>query len=358
MTETPPLYSARPTVRLADADNPDLTDGLISALVEETGEGLARCEATFGNWGTSDGSVGFLYDDRRILDFGKRFGLRAGAGDKAGDLFDGRITALEGDFPADRAPEVTVLAEDRLQDLRMTRRTRSFEGADASEVVQLVAADHGLQTATDVDGPTFAVLAQVNQSDLAFLREVAAAVDAELWLEAETLHLAPRSRRTGGPVTLTYGRELREFAVVADLAAQRTSFTVGGWDVAAKEAIHEEADASAIGAESAGTTTGASILRTAFGERKERIVHAVPFTAAEGTAMAEAAMRRTSRRFARGRAVSEGDARIGVGAAVDIEGVGAMFNGTYRVAKVRHHFDSSRGFLTTSWLERAGIGEG
>ena len=118
-------------------------------------------------------------------------------------LFVGKITALEARYPEGNSPSLVVLAEDRFQDLRMTRRTRTF--ADVyrlATVFSQIAGDHGLTPDVGVTGPTYKVLAQVNQSDLAFMRERARALDAELWVTDSTLSVQPRSSRGGSPVTL------------------------------------------------------------------------------------------------------------------------------------------------------------
>lgn len=355
MPETPPLYAARPSLKVEDVERPELSEGLLWALVEETAEGLSRCEMSFGNWGKANGTVGYLYSDRKVLDFGKPVSLRVGAGDKEDDVFSGRITALEGLFPADRAPEITVLAEDRFQDLRMTRRTRTFEDIDAAGVLQQVASDHGLTPDVDVTGPTHPVVAQVNQSDLAFVRDLARRSGAEVWVEGSTLHAAPRSRRSGAAAELTLGRELKEVAVTADLAGQRTAVSVSGWDVSGKEAIDFEATDSVIGSELDGATSGASILGQTLGERRERLVHKVPVTTSEAQAAAESAMRESARKFMSCRGVAEGDARIRVGSVVDLGGLGDAFNGRYHVVEVKHTFDVTRGFVTTFEAERPGI---
>ena len=60
----------------------------------------------------------------------------------------------------------------------MARRTRSFEDVTDADVMQQVASDNGLQAEIDAPGPSHRSLAQLNQSDLAFLRERARAVDA------------------------------------------------------------------------------------------------------------------------------------------------------------------------------------
>src|SRR5262245_20139676 len=98
------LYGARPTFEVDGQLNVDLSEGLTSLLVEETTEGLTRCEAAFSNWGAgADG--GFRYFDRQVLDFGKGLKIRAGEGDKEAQIFDGRITALEAVFAQLRAPQ-------------------------------------------------------------------------------------------------------------------------------------------------------------------------------------------------------------------------------------------------------------
>ena len=140
-------------------------------FIEETTAGLCRCEATFVNWGPKNGQVGFLYFDRALLEFGKKLSVEMGAGDGAGKVFDGRITGLEGRFSGGRPPELLVMAEDRLQDLRMTRRTRSWEDSSDADVIRSVAQAHGLTADVDLGGPTHRVVAlRGNHDDAALAR--------------------------------------------------------------------------------------------------------------------------------------------------------------------------------------------
>lgn len=349
------FYSSRPALQLGGQDEPMLAEALLGLAVEETTAGLYCCEAAFGNWGAVSGAPGFLYFDRDKFDFGKAMAVTLGDGDTEARVFDGSITCLEARFPQDRTPELVVLAEDRLQDLRMTRRTRVFEDVSDEDVFNEIVAEHGLTADVDVDGPTHRVLTQTNQSDLAFVRERARAVDAEVWLDGTTLHVQARSRRRLADVSLTYGSGLREFVVKADLATQRTSLQVGGWDVASKSDILEEAGESDIASELDGGQSGGSILQSAFGERVERLAHGVPHSSEEATVTAQAHYRRLARRFVCGRAAAEGDGRIRVGARVDLGGLGPLFNGAYYVCRVRHTFEPGVGFRTMFEVERPGL---
>ncbi len=205
-------YAARPTIRVDGNVQQALGDqDLQSLLIEETTLGLFRCEANFRNWGPANGAVGFVYFDRQVIDFGKAFSVEFGPANASGPVFAGRITGIEAHYPAAQIPEITVLAEDRLQDLRMERRTRSFENMADADVFQQVASGQGLTAQVDADGPTHKILVQLNQSDLAFLRERCTAIDAELWIDNKTLYVQSRAKRNAGPVGLTYGQDLLEF---------------------------------------------------------------------------------------------------------------------------------------------------
>ncbi|MGV9386410.1 phage late control D family protein [Nonomuraea sp. NPDC003707] len=345
---------ARPTFAVGAREDPSLAQGLTALRIHENADGLYSCEATFGNWGAKDGATTFLYFDRRLLNFGRELTIRL----SGETIFRGRVSGLEAAFPEGGRPRLTVLAEDRYQDLRMTRRSRTFADVTDADVVTRVAADHGLTPDVRLTGPTYRVLAQLNQSDLAFLRDRARAVDAELWMDGSTLTARSRADRGSGSLRLGYGNELREFTVLADLAGQRSSVTVSGWDVAAKQALAETADDGILGGELGGGQSGAKLLATALGERPEQVVHSVPFTGGEARSRAESLYRRIARRFLIARGVAQTLPGLRVGARVRLEHLGELFSGDYYVTEVTHLFDDEQGLRTEFSAERAGLGGG
>jgi Bacteriophage probable baseplate hub protein len=348
------LKVTRPAIFIDGQAKPELDGGLLRMQIAENTSGLYRCEAAFSNLGGKDGGSNFLYFDRQTFDFGKAIQIKL----EDDVIFDGKITALEACFPEGQPPEIAVLAEDRFQDLRMTRRTRAFTEVSDSDVLNQIASDHGLRADVSVTGPSYKLLAQINQSDLAFLRERARSIDAEVWMDGSTLSAKSRtSRATGSAIELNYGAKLREFTVIADAAGQRTSVTVGGWDVSAKSELKFEATESAISGELNGDSSGASILQSAFGTRKESLVHTVPLTSQETQAEAEAYFKMSARRFVVGRGVAETTAKLRVGAYVDLKELGPLFNGKYYLAEVKHMFDLAKGMRTEFVGERPGIGK-
>jgi uncharacterized protein len=342
---------ARPTINVNGRDNASLSEGLLRLTITECVIGLYRCEAQFGNLGVKNGRNDFLYFDRATLDFGKPLIIKLGT-DK---IFEGRIMGLEGSFPSGGSPEITVLAEDRFQDLRMTRRTRTFLQSTDSSIFNQIANDHGLTAQVSVSGPQHNVLAQVNQSDLAFMRERARAIDAELWIDGTTLNVKPRSQRGRDKIELTYTNELYEFNVIADLANQRTAVIATGWDVSSKSAIKHEAAESIISGELNGLTSGVKLLKDAIGERKEQLAHTVPLSTQEAQFRAESYFRASARRFVIGRGIAEGNAKLRVGSTVDLKGLGPLFSGKYYISEVQFVFGAD-GLTTEFVAERPGIG--
>ena len=348
------VRATRPKIVVDGREDADLSQALLRMSVHETVHGLYSAELRVGNWGPKSGSVGFLYFDRKKLDFGKAVQL------KLDDdlLFDGRVSALEADFGEGKPPELAILLEDRFQDLRMTRRTRTFTSASDADVIRSVAGDHGLQANVDLQGPTHKVVTQVSQSDLAFIRERARAVGAELWIDGTKLYAKPRTARNGAALKLKYGADLRELTLLADLAHQRTSVDVSGWDVGGKKAIRQQADDAAIRNELGSDASGAKILRDAFGERKESIADTVPLTADEAKAQAEARFRDAARRFLVGHGLAQPNAKLHVGTWIELDGLSSLFNGKYYLSEVRHLFDGTGGFRSELTVERPGLGKG
>jgi phage protein D len=348
---TPPVRGGRPSVEIDGQRDATLTSALMSLLIIDGSDGLARGELVFGNWGGTE-RAGFQHFGRDRLEFGKSLTVTL---DRS-TLFEGRITAITAKFPDGGPPQVGVCADDRLQDLRMTRRTRTFADASTGDVLRQIAGDHGLQAEVDVSGETYKVLAQLNQSDLAFARDLARREDAQVWVEGTTLKAAQRASRQGGTLDLSWAGELREFDVSADLAHQRTRLIGAGWNVADKEPATHEADESAVSAELNGGDGGASTLQRAFGARADTLAHGLPVSGAQARVLAEATFRHLARRFVVGRGVAETKPELRVGAKLNITGVGKLFEGEYTVTDVAIRYDDAGGLRTEFRCDRPAIG--
>ncbi len=337
----------------------ELARDLLRLEVEESCDGLKHLSAQFVAIGPLPGSdeEGLMYLDGRILDFGKPLLVAIGPLAEQRDIFDGRISAIEFSYADGEYPQVCIRAEDRLMDLRMTRRMHSYEEMSDADMAADIAERHGLAAQVDADGPSYDLIQQWNMSDLAFLRERARLLQAEVWVEGDTLHFTTRERRDGPNLTLTRGREIIRVQARADLAEQRSSIQVSGYDAFDRSSIDESAGADAVQAEIPGGRSGPVVLEQAFGERISHRVREVPLNATEAADWARAEMLRRARRFVCVQAETNGTPGLTVGSVLDLQGMGGPFDGDgYYVTRVRHNFDSSVGHRTRFDAERATIG--
>lgn len=353
--------SQAPVFTVAGEVKGELARDLGLLEVEETTAGLKTLRAAFGNWGPRPGSPdpGFRYLDGAILDFGKKLEVSVGPQNESRIIFSGLISALEARLEEGGEPQMVAHAEDRLMDLRMTRRFKTYEEKSDADIARDIASANGLQADVDATGPTYDVVQQWNQSDLAFLRDRARLLRAEVWVETDTLYFKLRGSRTGTDLTLVQGSDLLSLSIRADLAHQRTKVKASGYDAQARDVIAEEAGSEAIRAEISGGRVGPDTLQSAFGERVSYRTRDVPLTGEEARAWAKAEMLRRARGFVQVWGVARGQPDLIVGSSLTLERVGAPFEGAgYYVTRVRHSYDTSTGFRSTFEAERATLSEG
>lgn len=353
MANSNALVSARPSVWVDGRRRDELETSLVALSIRHGEAQVSDCQAEFANWGAArSGATGFLHFGGDVLDFGKRFEIRTG--DDV--LFLGKILGFEAKFPEMAPPTLVVRADDGLQDLRMTRRTRSFERVSDSDALASIARDHSFRSDITIDGPVHPVLVQSNQTDLEFAQQRARSCDGDLWLEDGTLHCHPRGSRRETGFDLVFQENLRSFSASADLAHQRTALVAGGWDVSSKAAVSERIDEQELSEASSKGRTGPGVLKEAFGERVDALVHAAALDAREAKAEGKARFLAASRRFLRGIGRASCDARLKPARKSELRGLGPAFSGQWDIVQVEHRFDHENGLRTEFVAERAWIG--
>jgi phage protein D len=201
------------------------------------------------------------------------------------------------------------------------------------------------------------VIQQWEQSDLAFLRDRALRLAAELWVDADdVVHLAGRERRPGPEITLVQGNELIGLTARADISHQRARVELRGWDHQSVEAVSHVANGAEVSAEVASGRTGVQVAGQLFPgsiiSRSRRDVLDQPM--AEAFATAE--MLRRARAFVTVDGTTSGTPDLVPGARLDLHRAGRPFEGTgYRVVHAHHSFDLTTGYRTRFRAERPSV---
>jgi uncharacterized protein len=355
-TMSPPLtVSARPTIRVDTQEYAKVNELLLGMEMNESEGGMSALELRFTNWASAPGGADFAYEDGAIFKLGASIEVYGGDVSAPVEIFRGVVTGLEGAFPLEGPPELTVLAEDAFQKARMKRKTALHDNATISDLASAVASQLGLTPVITGFSDSIGLQVQLNQSDLAFLRRLLARYDGDLQIVGTEMHVAKRDAATrGSTITLRLHSELHSARIMADLAHQVTETTSAGWNISNANRVTGSSTSGALGPGSG--TAGNEVLRSAIGDRKYHVESAAVTTSDEATAIADAEFAARTRRFVRIEGTAEGDPGIRVGVHVTIEGVGPRFGNTFYVTRTCHRYDLEQGYTTDFEGECAFLG--
>ena len=340
------IFSARPTVHVAGQPDERVATLLTSLRMDECEGGMSTLELHLSNLvATGDGGAESGFDAQSALRLGAD--LVVGTGDTAAptEIFRGKVSALEMVCNYGQAPELIVLAEDALTSARRARRSKVYGDMAPSDVFHAVASELGLSPT--VQGLTEPVdtWVQLNETDLGFLRRLAARLDADLQITGTRLDVAPRADLQRGTIDLTLNSQLARVRITADLADQVTATTSAGWNAQAGSAVSGSASSIAHGGPGSGKS-GLAFSSDLFGPRSEHVTSIVVSSDSEAQVVAQAMLDQRARRFVCAEGTAEGNARMRVGALVRLSGVSAQFDNTYYLVQATHLFDLRQGYRT------------
>jgi phage protein D len=347
------IFSARPTLRIAGQPDERMSMLMTAMRMEESEGGMSTLELRLTNWvATGSGRAELAFDASSPLKLGAEIGVYTGDEATPREIFKGKVSALEMVCEYGQPPELVVLAEDALGAARRARRSKVYTDMAPADVVNAVARELGLTPRiTGLSSPT-GTWAQLDESDLAFLRRLLARFDADLQVVGAELHVSPRQEVSRGTVELTLYSQLARVRITADVAEQATAVTVSGWNARDGAAVKGEATSITNAGPGEGKS-GIEWAREAFGARSEHLAAPPVYTDAEARAVAEAALDQRARRFVRADGLAEGNAQLRVGSTVRLAGISAQFDNSYYVVRACHLFDMTQGYRTEFTAECA-----
>ncbi len=267
--------------------------------------------------------------------------LKLTLGESGADAFEGEVVAIEPSFSQAGGTSLTVRALDKVHRLGRGRKTRVFEEMTDSDVVSSVGGEAGLSVETDSTDETLPYILQRNESDIAFLKRLAARNNFILRIVDGKLSFK-KPQFEGSGYEVKFGENLRDFRISYNSSGQVQGVVVRGWDIVAKEEIVGEAstgDVDTIGSGSLGADTAGT-----FGESTAYVTDVPVASQAGADAIAKAEMNRLARQFARGTAVIAGNETVRAGTMVTFSGITGAVNGTCFVVGTRHMVSNATGY--------------
>jgi phage protein D len=291
-----------------------------------------------------------------ILTLGAEIEICIGYGDSATTptAMLGQVAAIATSFPETGAPELVVSGYDHGFPHTLGKNSDSWKDRKDSEVVQIIAGFHHLDTAIDDTTEKPPQTEQNQLSDWDFLKKLAernSTADKsehfELYVEPSgngkkpTLHFG-KPRTGSAPVaTLKWGAGLLSFKPEANLAGQVSKVEVYGWDVRNKKPIVGRASAdAAAGPQGTSIAQHVSTLVRAP-ERQPALRTRQPvFTQAEADKRAKAALGDLTKKFLTGDGECIGLPELRPDRTVELTNLGKAFSRIYYIEQTSHRVDS------------------
>jgi len=306
--------------------------GLEQMTFEDHVDMVAQLSARFG---------GSEHDSKWDFKIGDEVECKLGDFEKP--VFHGEITAIEPGFQADGGASVTLRALDKIHRLGRGRKTRFWEEMKDSDVANEAGSESGLSVECDPTEKVHPYILQRNETNVAFLKRLAARNNFTLRVEDNKLLFKKASFRSR-EVQVGMGSNLRSLRMAFNSSDMVQKVVVRGWDPSKKEEIVGMASASDVtpmgdgelGAESAGK----------FGESTAYITDVPVSSQQQAQEIAKAEMERLARQFCRGSGSVEGDDQLRAGAMVTMDGLPNMAGGKFFVIASRHVISLKAGYTT------------
>ncbi len=297
-----------------------------------------------------------------LFDIENSLELSLGYTDSLEHMFKGDITGIEASFPSDGLPTMTLVAHDAMHRMARGSAARGFGMLPDAVIAMILAAENRLMPVVDpmIQGTSAALTAmnyyfggtgrkQRDQSDLEFLKEIAAQYDADFWIEDDTLYLARFIPREYTPrLTLRWGESLISFSpkvnTVGQFEAAAIKFTLREIPLTFVVTVSFDLDREVAEIKVAPDGGGSSSETPTCTTVDQPVSSPVDLVNSALVVVRELRNKLNTRLTGSGATV--GDPRIRAGAMIRIEGLGPDFSGDYRVTSATHAIDTG-GYRTT-----------
>ena len=287
-------------------------------------------------------------------------------GPSQGVIIVGEITAIETHFTRQTQAPILIRGYDISHRLHRGRHNRSFQNKTDSDLVKQLSAEVGIE-ATDAtvkpSGTPHEYLFQENQTNMEFLRERAARIGFELFVQGRQMHFRPPTE--GAMLQLQWLRDLETFRVRVASAEQVSAVEVRGWDYRRQvnqEIVAREPQQGAAALQPNQNQTNTVITNNQFsqGDRPTQfgvnsppprllVVDKPVFSNQEAQRLAKALWNEMGGEFVHADACAPGNPAIRVGKVVDLQKMG-RYTGQYYITEARHVYQE--GIYTTEFSVR------
>ena len=270
-------------------------------------------------------------------------------------LIDGEITGIEVDFTRKSEAHIVIRGYDVSHRLHRGRYNRSFLNCTDTDIVRRIANEAKIRIGQlDASNAVHEYVFQENQTNMEFLRERAAKIGFELFVQNDKIYF--RKPKSDGSLKLEWLEDVTSFDVRVTSAEQVSSVQVNSWDYTQKKLISETASKEQLVTETGNGKGSSTVQKFKTKQPPKMIVVDRPVaTANEAKQMAQALCDELGGEFVTADAKAEGNPKIRPGKVVELTKLGTRYSGKYYMTGTCHHY--IHGNYTTNFTVR-GLREG
>ena len=292
-------------------------------------------------------------DPLRVFAEGSAVELSLGYIDDLTKVFEGEVTGITAIFPGDTAPSLEVQCHSYMHRLRRSVRTKTYLKLKDSAIAAQVARGAGMSIQAKVSKVTHDFVLQYNQTDLEFLLERASRIGFELLADGKMLQFREAGDAGTVALKLSAADTLLSVTLREELLGQGDSVTVRGVDMTGKAIVGK---AAAGDVTPGAARSGPKLSRKAFGATETLVVDRPLATKADADAFALSILNGRARAFVTGSGKSVGLPALRAGGVIELDGLGAKFNGKYYVVQSTHALAHDAGYTTSFRVRRNAVG--
>jgi Rhs element Vgr protein len=278
---------------------------------------------------------------------GKEIEIKAGYHSQETSIFKGIIVRHGVRVHGDGNSFLTVLCFDKAVKMTLWRKSNYFLKKTSKAIIEQLVSAAGLTATVGDTGAAIEEIIQYNATDWDFVISRAEASGHIVTVADGTLTSnAPDFSQDSG-LLVKYGESIVEVEAEIDARSQLPSVTAKAWDFTAQTVQTGDSTEPTVNAQ--GNLTG-STLAQVMGSAGYEMITSAPVVTADLKAWANAQLLKSRLSRIRGKVTFPGSAKPKPGQIVQLDGLGARFNGKAFISSVTHRIEQG------DWVTEAEFG--
>lgn len=320
--------------------------GLISFKIRKEVNRIGKAVFVFEAGDMSKGEV--EESDHEAFAPGKNIRIDAGYGDTSSTIFEGLVVSHNLSLQGNNECRLEIECRDYAFAATQVRRNRLFKKKkDSAAMTEILGAYPGLGVSIDTTTTEYGELTQYYCSDWDFVLSRADANGLIVITEGKEIRIKKPKVKGTPDLKVTYGTDIIEFKGELNAADQMGTIKAQAWNCKTQKLMTVEGNSPELNEQ--GNITSAALAEAVVGE-EHLIQTAACLNESELQSLADAQLLKAGMSRILGTCKFCGNAKALPGKLLELEGLGARFDGHVFIGSVEHELDE------TGWTTTVGMG--